>query len=74
MSGVTLSGTMTVTPPDDGTTTYTLTLANDIGNTIYTSDVVTSNTPPITINISATGAEDSLSITGMTLATDMNSG
>jgi large repetitive protein len=68
------SGTISILPPNDGTNTYTLNIENDIGTTIYTADVVTSNTPPVTIASFGTWVEDSLSITGMALASDINSG
>ena len=68
------TGTVNITPPSDGTTTYVLNLENDIGTTMYTADVVTSNTPPITSPAFATGTEDSFSITGVVTATDINSG
>ncbi len=68
------SGAVTIFPPNDGTNTYTLSLENDIGFTTYTADVVTSNTPPVTVPSFATGSEDALSITGAVTATDINSG
>ncbi len=64
---------MTLTPPADGTTTYVLNLENDIGHTLLTADVVTSNTPPVTDPGNFFGTEDSLSITGVVTATDINS-
>ena len=68
------SGSVTVLPPPDGTTQYTLNVENDIGTVTYPSDVVTSNTPPITVNVFYTGYEEDLSITGVALSTDINSG
>ncbi len=65
---------MTILPPNDGTTTFTLNVENDIGMTPYPADIVTSNTPPITVNVFYSGFEESLSITGNVLATDINSG
>ncbi len=64
---------MDVIPPNDGTNTYTFSITNDIGTNNYTADVVTSNTPPVTDPAFATGTEDTLSITGVVTATDINS-
>jgi len=64
---------MDVIPPNDGTNTYVFSATNDIGTNLYTADVVTSNTPPVVSPAFATGMEDSLSITGIVTATDINS-
>lgn len=71
---VAASGSMTIMPPNDGTTTYSFSTTNDIGTIIYTADVITSNTPPVVDPAFATGSEDSLSITGIVTASDSNSG
>lgn len=71
---VATSGSMSLIAPNDGTTTYRLFATNDIGTIAYTADVVSSNTAPQTNNLSVTGAEDTLSITGAVIATDINSG
>ena len=68
------SGSVTVLPPPDGTTQFVLSVENDIGISTYPADVVTSNTPPITVNVFYSGYEEALSITGYALATDINSG
>lgn len=68
------SGSMSLIPPDNGNTIYTFSANNDIGTSVYTAMVVTSNTAPINNPAFATGAEDTLSITGVVTATDVNSG
>jgi VCBS repeat-containing protein len=68
------SGSMTLTPPESATTTYSITATNDIGTFFTTADVVTTNSPPIPITGYFTGAEDSVVITGAVIATDTNSG
>lgn len=65
---------MTLIPPPDGTNTYTFSATNDIGTMVYTADVVTQNTPPTNDPAFATGSEDTLSITGIVTASDVNSG
>lgn len=68
------SGSMTITPPESATTTYSITATNDIGTFFMTADVVTTNSPPIPVTGYFTGAEDSITITGAVIATDTNSG
>lgn len=68
------SGSMTLTPPESATTTFSITATNDIGTFFTTADVVTTNSPPIPVVGYFTGSEDAVTITGAVEATDTNSG